>query len=78
MNTITPAFAKRVIQTALANHGLMPKLSARTISFADLARDSMIFVRIHWPQFEPLGNPSCYAELRALAVSNGFRIEVQS
>ena len=68
---MTPTQAKKLIQAELVSRSLpFTKLTARTISFADLARAECIFVTIHgWrpnPQWE---------SLRQLAVANGFRIE---
>jgi hypothetical protein len=67
--------AKQIIRDAMENYGLVGfKLTARTIDFTDLARASCIFVQIHAPSYEPFPH---YQELRELAVSNNFRIEVR-
>ena len=68
---LTPRSAKKLIKGELDKR-LLPytKLSARTISFEDLARGNCVFVKIHgW-------KPShAWDELSAVAVANGFRIE---
>ena len=71
MDNITPAIAKRIIATELQRLQLpILKLTARTVSFSDLARGQCIFVRIHNWQPNPL-----FEELRKAAVTNGFRVE---
>jgi hypothetical protein len=40
---MTPANAKKLIATKLAEFGLSNELRAKTVSFADLARNSKIF-----------------------------------
>lgn len=68
---MTPSKAKQVIKAALDSKGLpYTKLTARTVGFSDLARDSSIFVKIHgW-----VPNPY-WDELRGMAKQNGFCIE---
>jgi hypothetical protein len=68
---MSPSQAKKIIQAELEKHNLpYEKLTARTISFSDLARASCVFVKIHGWQPNP-----AWEELRAVAVANGFRIE---
>ena len=67
-----PQQAKRIIQNALDELRLpYTKLTAKTISFIDLARDKCIFVRIHGWQPNP-----AWKTLKQLAHKNGFRIEI--
>ena len=64
--------AKKIIASKLNELGLSyTKLTARTIHFSDLARASCIFVRVHGWQPNP-----AWSELKALAIANGFRVEV--
>lgn len=64
--------AKNIIRKSLAELDLPAyKLTARTISFVDLARASCVFVQIHGWQSNPR-----WDELRSIAIKNGFRIEV--
>ena len=68
---ITTNKAKKEIKEFLDNNNLQyDKLTARTISFSDLARGSCIFVKIHgWKPHELWGN------MKMFAISKGFRIE---
>lgn len=67
----TPSAAKKIIASALLSVGCFPhKLTARTVSFVDLARDNCVFVKIHnWKPSEK------WAYLENKAKENGFRIE---
>ena len=68
---MTPHAAKRIIAQAIARAGLPPhRLTARTVSFSDLARDKAVFVTIHGWKPGPLWN-----DLRSTAHANGFCIE---
>ena len=65
-----PSQAKKIIKNKLDELGLpYTKLTAKTISFVDLARDNCIFVKIHG--WKP---NSLFDILKQLAISNGFRI----
>lgn len=67
----TPHTAKKTIHTALALLNLPPyTLTARTVYFTDLARMSIIFVKIHGWKPSPI-----WETLSKLAVQSGFRIE---
>ena len=71
MIRLSPTAAKNIIRKELFRLGLPAyKLSAKTVSFIDLARSSVIFVKIHGWQSGPEWN-----ELKAIAIENGFRIE---
>jgi hypothetical protein len=68
---MTPNAAKKIIRAELEARKLpYTKLTAKTIGFVDLARDSKIFVSIHG--WKP--NPA-WDELQRVAHSNGFCIE---
>ena len=63
--------AKQIIKTTLHDLNLPDyKLTAKTIDFTNLARDSQIFVKIHNWQPSPL-----WANLKEMASKNGFCIE---
>ena len=63
--------AKQIIADKLAELNLSyTKLTAKTVSFSDLARTGCIFVKIHG--WKP--NPA-FSELKELAIANGFRVE---
>lgn len=64
-----PAVCKRVIAEVLSSAGRSHRLSARTISFEDLARGSMVFVTIHDWQPDPF-----FDTLAGIARDHGFRI----
>lgn len=67
---ITTSGAKLIIREVLSKHGLDNRVTARTIGFADLARDSMIFVKVHnWEPY-PIAE-----EVESVAKLNGFRVE---
>jgi hypothetical protein len=75
---ISPAACKKIIAAALAEDRKTARLSARTISFEDLARASMVFVTIH--DWASVGGPDAegsalWARLAALARVNGFRVQ---
>lgn len=63
--------AKKLVRQWLEERGLpYDKLTAKDVSFSDLARASEVFVRIHG--WEP--NPA-WTELKNLARENGFYVE---
>jgi hypothetical protein len=67
---MTTKAAKAIIMRALVERGLFGRLSARTVSFADLARDQCVFVAVKdWR-----GSDDDEAALRATARANGFRV----
>jgi hypothetical protein len=65
---ITPNEAKRIIKQELDKRQLpYTKLTAKTVDFTDLARDSKLFITIHgWK-----GNPQM-ADLERIAHDNSF------
>ncbi len=68
---LTPSQAKKIIKFELDRRELpYTKLTAKTISFSDLARADCIFVKIHGWQPNPI-----WDELKATAIARGFRIE---
>ena len=68
---ITPHTAKKLLKSELDRLTLpYTKLTARTVSFTDLARENAVFVKIHGWQPNKLWN-----DLTNFAVKNGFRIE---
>lgn len=67
---ISPAKAKKILREELNKRGLDNKLSAKTVSFADLARCKRVFVRVH--DWKP--NP-IWQELKLFSAENGFYIE---
>ena len=71
MDVMTTSVAKKLIKAELDKRKLpYTKLTARSISFTDLARASCIFVKIAGWQPNP-----AWDDLRSLAVANGFRIQ---
>ncbi len=67
----TPSQAKKVVMQWLVEKDIpFTKLRARTVHFTDLARDSMVFVKIFG--WEP--NPAI-EELEGIAKEKGFRVE---
>lgn len=69
--TITAPAAKRLIKAELDRLSLpYAKLTARTVSFEDLARASRLFVKVHGWQPNP-----AWDKLREIARCNGFYIE---
>jgi len=63
--------AKKLVREFLDKHNLpYTKVTARTVSFQDLARDSCIFVTVHGWQPSPLWN-----EMAALAHQGGFCVQ---
>jgi len=57
MSQLTPSKAKKIIAEALFENGLgAHKLTAKTVSFIDLARDKCIFVTVHDWQPDPLAH----------------------
>ena len=74
--TMTPHSAKKIIGNILTERKVpFTKLTAKTIDFTDLARAKCIFVRVHGFVFNEETTP-LWRELRIIAGSNGFRIEV--
>lgn len=71
MEPVTPQAAKRLIAEKLAEIGKPGlKLTARTISFSDLARASCVFVKVHgWTP-----SPE-WSLLQETARAHGFRVE---
>lgn len=68
--------AKKLLKGYLDANGLgYTKLTARTISFSDLARASCIFVKIHGYVASKPGISTDWADMKRFAVGNGFRIE---
>ncbi len=67
---MTPAEAKKIVKAKLSEFGKEHKVTARTIGFVDLARDSCIFVKVHGWKPDPAWN-----ELDRLAREHGFRVE---
>ncbi len=62
--------AKRLISTELNERGLSyDKLTARTVSFTDLARGQAVFVTVHGWKPDPASG-----ELKRLAKESGFRV----
>lgn len=71
MPDITPHAAKKLIKAELDRLSLpYTKLSAKTVSFVDLARDSRLVVRVHGWQPRPE-----WEHLRSTARVNGFLVE---
>lgn len=70
-SNITPNKAKSIVKKALDERGFpYTRLTARTIGFSDLARDTKMFVTIHgW-----VGNPR-FEEIRSIARQNGFIVD---
>ena len=70
---MTPHAAKKIIKQELERLKVPhTKLSAKTVSFADLARADCVFVKIHG--WKPESAPHWDA-LDALAKKNGFRVQ---
>lgn len=62
---------KKMVSQWLKELGLGDhKLTARTIGFADLARDSCVFVKVHDWEPDTRGQ-----DLKKLARAEGFRVE---
>jgi hypothetical protein len=71
MDKITGHKAKKIISDKLAILGLPQyKLTAKTIDFTDLARESQLFVKINGWKPSPLWN-----DLKKVAKENGFMIQ---
>lgn len=66
----SPAACKRVIAQALADAGYDNRLSARTISFEDLAYGEMVFVAVHDWAPDPF-----FATLEQIGRKLGFRVQ---
>ena len=64
---MTQANAKKLTAAKLAEFGLSNELRAKTVSFADLARNSKIFVEIHDWKPSPIACILC-----DFAKENGF------
>ena len=68
---ITPTQAKKIVSAWLEENKLpYTKLTARTVSFVDLARDSRVFVKVHGWQASPM-----WQGLENLAKDQGFCVE---
>lgn len=72
--------AKRIIKAELVNRGLpFSKVSAKTVSFSDLARGESVFVSVKDWDYRRLESAeqsrTIWAELKALAHANGFCLE---
>ena len=67
---MTASKAKKIIREKLNQLGLQYRLTAKTVSFSDLARGDCIFVKIHGWKPNPL-----WDELDKTAKQNGFCIE---
>lgn len=71
---VTPNEAKKLVKLWLSIAGLPDyKLSAKTTSFSDLARASMVFVTVH-TGFLPENNPG-WQNIKRLAKEHGFGVE---
>lgn len=71
-NKMTPAKAKKLIEDELKKLGLpYERITAKTISFQDLARDGKIFVKVHGWKPNPAG-----ARLEQVARENGFKVDL--
>jgi len=67
---ITPSAAKKLLRSELAKRNLpYRRLTARTTSFMDLARDSRVFVTIHGWQPN-----AAFDDLKQVASKAGFCI----
>jgi len=67
---ITTHHARKTTQEWLRKNKFDDKVTARTVSFADLARDEAVFVEVK--NWKP--NPR-WSELKSLARSKGFFVE---
>lgn len=71
MNPITIVAAKKITKKFLEENNLQyTKLTGKTVDFTDLARVRIIFVKVHGWKPDPQ-----WAELKQLAIDNGFRVE---
>lgn len=71
---VTPASAKAAVRKMLQKYGYPSyRLSARTVSFQDLARANCVFVTIHGWQPDPDA-----ADLTQEAREAGFRLDFSS
>ena len=62
--------ASNLLKDYLAKRGLAFKVSARTVGFQDLARDSAVFVTVHGWNPSPLAS-----EIKAFGKDNGFFVD---
>ena len=69
-SSVTPRYASSVIKARLAMLGLSNRISAKTIGFADLLRESHVFVTVHDWKPSPLAK-----ELKEVASKHGFFME---
>jgi hypothetical protein len=67
---MTPNEAKKIIRNKLTELNMINPLTARTVSFSDLARCERIFVHIYNWKPNPL-----FSELETIAKANGFYVE---
>ena len=64
--------AKKIIRAELAKMGLSNRLTAKTVDFTDLARDTCIFVCVHDWKPSPLAK-----EIQQAAKAHGFCAEFE-
>lgn len=68
---MTPAQAKKITKEALDCRGMShTRITAKTVSFSDLARASMIFVSVFGSTPSP-----CWKDVDSIARNAGFRVE---
>lgn len=75
---MTPNEAKKIAAQALTDYGWsFEKLTAKTVSFSDLARASAIFVTVHGLTTEVSNyeRPSRWAHVKEVARKNSFFVE---
>jgi len=65
-----PATAKKLVENFLHERKIeVQKVTAKTVSFEDLARDSKTFVSVH-----NAPNGMYWEDLQRLAIENGFKV----
>ena len=70
---MTPAQAKKTTKEALDCRGMSyTKITARTVSFSDLARGSMVFVSVFGSTPSP-----CWKDVDFIARNAGFRVDAR-
>ena len=68
---MTTLAAKKIIRAELDRLGFADmKLTAKTVNFMDLARDSCVFVKVHGWKPHP-----AWEGIDRLAKDNGFRVD---
>lgn len=71
---MTPNDAKKLLSTELQRRNVpFEKMTAKTVSFSDLARGSGLFVRIHGVPAQ--STPELWQSLKVIAKENGFFVE---